>query len=156
MKITQLTITQGDQVLKTFSDTEKDRAVSTAKALAATTGKPVSVMARLDDGSDREVIFNPDGSNERIWAIDKGHRLVPVVGQIYTNRGGGKYRCLMRKVERGTVYCNAHGGASNTGGVFQNTENGWTFTAKGIVQYIDGTIEWDHSVGGTFEELAAN
>lgn len=155
MRITRhFTIAQDGQVFRSIPDAA--RAVSAAQAFAKSTGKPVSVVAHLEDGGDREVIFNPDGTNERIWAIDKGRRLEPVVGQVYTNRGGGEYRCLARKVERGTTYFNAHGGASNTAGVFQNIKSGWTFTAKGVIQYIDGTIEWDHSVGGTFKELAAH
>ncbi len=154
MKSTQFTIIINGQTVGSWIDST-EKTVFMAKTLAKCTGKPVSVVAHLDDGSDREVIFNPDGTNKGIWAIDRGRRLVPVVGQIYTNRGGGEYRCLAQKVERGTTYFNASGGASNTSGVFQDIKSGWTFTAKGIVQYIDGTIEWDHSVGGTFQELAA-
>lgn len=154
MRITLFTITQDGQYIGKTPFGEQ--AVSAAKTRAAKTGKPVSVVVRLEDGRDREVIFNPDGTNERIWDIDKGKRLEPVVGQVYTNRGGGKYLCLARIAERGTVCFNAGGGASNTAGVFQNIESGWTFTAKGVIQYIDGTIEWDHSVGGTFKELAAH
>lgn len=152
MRITHLTITQDGQYIGETSI--KERAVNAARTRTAETGKPVSVVAHLDDGCDREVIFNPDGTNERIWAIDKGQRLEPVVGQVYTNRGGGKYRCIAR-ADAGPMFYNAAGGFSNASGVFQNVESGWTFTAKGVIQYIDGTIEWDHSVGGTFKELAA-
>jgi len=153
MRITHLTITQDGQYIgETFI---KERAVNAARIRAAETGKPVSVTARLEDGRDREVVFNPDGTNERIWAIDKGQRLEPVVGQVYTNRGGGKYRCIA-PAAAGPMFYNASGGFSNASGVFQNIESGWTFTAKGVIQYIDGTIEWDHSVGGTFKELATH
>ena len=86
-------------------------------------------------------------------AIDKCQPLVPTVGQAYTNRGGGKYRCIAQMTAAGPVYYNALGGSSSTSGVFQNIESGWTFIAKGIVQYIDGTIEWDHSCDGHFEEV---
>ena len=34
----------------------------------------------------------------------------------------------------------------------QNIKSGWTFIAKGIIRYNDGTIEWDYSVGGHFEQ----
>ena len=35
--------------------------------------------------------------------------------------------------------------------MFRNVKSGWTFIAKGIIQYVDGTIEWDHSTDGHFE-----
>lgn len=153
MRITLFTITQDGQYIGKTPIGEQ--AVSAAKARAAKTGKPVSVVAHLEDGRDREVIFNPDGTNERIWAIDKGRRLEPVVGQVYTNRGGGRFRCI-EQADAGPMFYNASGGFSNASGVFQNVKSGWTFTAKGVIQYIDGTIEWDHSVGGTFKKLAAH
>lgn len=154
MRITLFTITQDGQYIGKTSIMEQ--AVNAARTRAVETSKPVSVVAHLDDGRDREVIFNPDGTNERIWAIDRGQPLEPVVGQIYTNRGGGKYRCLARNVDGRNHYWNAGGVSSDAAGVFQDIESGWTFTAKGIIQYIDGTIEWDHSVDGTFKELTAH
>ena len=36
-----------------------------------------------------------------------------------------------------------------------NTKTGWTLTAHGLVQYEDGTIEWDYSTGGYFGEVPA-
>ena len=132
----------------------REQAVNAAKTRAASTGKPVSVVAHYADADDREVIFNPDGTNEKIWAIDKGKRIQPTVGQIYTNRGGGRYRCIAPS-EVGPMYYNKAGGCSNASAVFQNIESGWTFTAKGILQFVDGTIEWDHSIGGRFEEVRA-
>ena len=146
------TIAQDGQALKTITD--KERAVSVAKALAATTDKDVTVTAHLDAVTDRDVVFHPDGTNEKIWIIDMGRRMEPVVGQVYTNRGGGHFRCIA-PADAGSTFYNAAGGSSNASGVFQNTESGWTFTAKGIIQYIDGTIEWDHSSDGRFEEVTA-
>lgn len=152
MHITNFTIKQAGEIVGQVAI--REQAVNAAKTRAQQTGSPVSVIARLDTGKDREVIFNPDGTNERIWAIDKGARLQPVVGQVYTNRGGGQFRCIA-PAEDGPLFYNAAGGFSNASGVFQNIESGWTFTAKGVIQYIDGTIEWDHSVGGRFEEVTA-
>lgn len=146
------TITQDGQALKTITD--KERAVSAAKALAATTDKDVTVIAHLDAVTDRDVVFHPDGTNEKIWFIDMGQRMESVVGQVYTNRGGGSFRCIAPTAVGPTFY-NAAGGSSSASGVFQNIKSGWTFTAKGIIQYIDGTIEWDHSVDGRFEEVTA-
>lgn len=151
MRITLFTITQDGQYIGKTSI--REQAVNAAKTRAVETGKSVSVVAHLDNGREREVIFNPDGTNQRIWAIDRGQRLEPVVGQVYTNRGGGEYRCIAQ-ADVGPMFYNASGGFSNASGVFQNIESGWTFTAKGLIQYIDGTIEWDHSIGGTFKEIA--
>ena len=152
MRITHLTITQDGQYIGKTPIGEQ--AVNVAKTRAAKTGKPISVIAHLEDGRDREVIFHPDGTNERIWAIDKGQRMEPVIGQVYTNRGGGRFRCIA-PATAGPMFYNAGGGFSNASGVFQNIESGWTFTAKGVIQYIDGTIEWDHSVGGEFKSITA-
>lgn len=146
------TISQDGQALKTFPDTEKERAVSVAKAFAATTEKDVVITAHLDAKTDRDVVFHPDGTNEKIWIIDMGKRMEPVVGQVYINRGGGRFRCIA-PADDGPTFYNAAGGRSNASGVFQNIKSGWTFTAKGVIQYIDGTIEWDHSVDGRFEEV---
>ncbi len=151
MRITHLTITQEGQTIGSVTD--KEQAVNAAKVHAAETGKPVSVTARFDDGRDREVIFKPDGTNEKIWDIDRGQRMEPVIGQIYTNRGGGQYHCLNLMPGHGAWYHTASGGSSDTAAVFQNIKSGWTFTAVGIIRYIDGTIEWDHSTGGRFEQI---
>ena len=48
---------------------------------------------------------------------------------------------------------NAAGCSSSTTALFQNVKSGWTFTAKGVIQYVDGTIEWDHSSDGCFKEV---
>lgn len=131
-----------------------EQAVNAAKTRAAETGMDVTVTAHYSDAEDREVIFHPNGTNEKIWAIDKGQRMEPVIGEVYTNRGGGRYRCIAL-ADDGPTFYNASGGFSSASGVFQNVKSGWTITAKGIIQFIDGTIEWGHSVGGHFEEVRA-
>ena len=108
------TIAQDGQALKTITD--KERAVSVAKALAATTDKDVTVTAHLDAVTDRDVVFHPDGTNEKIWIIDMGRRMEPVVGQVYTNRGGGHFRCIA-PADAGSTFYNAAGGSSNASGV---------------------------------------
>ena len=54
------------------------------------------------------------------------HYFNPTPDTIYTNKGGGSYICL--EAEK------------------------WTFVAHGCQMYEDGTIEWDSSTGGYFEE----
>lgn len=150
MHIIGFTIKQADLVVG--NSPIREQAVSAAKTRAQQTGIPVSVIVHLDTGADWEVIFYPDGTNERIWAIDQGRRIQPVVGAVYTNRGGGRFRCIA-PADNGPMFWNAAGGCSNASGVFQNIESGWTFMAKGVIQYIDGSIEWDHSTDGRFEQI---
>ena len=65
---------------------------------------------------------------------------VPVEGEIYENAAGGKYLCRTgRETEDwGPV------------GFLINIKSGWSFKAKNIVRYDDGTIEWGHSTDGYF------
>ena len=151
MRFTCFTVAQDGHTISDF--TAMELAVSTARQHAADTGTPVTVVAHIADGGAKEVIFNPNGTNDKIWNIDKGRPLVPAFGQIYLNRGGGEYRCIGPAPTTGATYYNASGGSSNTVARFQNVKSGWTFFAKGIIQYIDGTIEWDHSSDGRFEEV---
>lgn len=64
-------------------------------------------------------------------------RINPEPGKVYKNKGGGKFLCI-----RGC----------NNNAVMQNVASKWTFKANGVVQYADGTIEWDYSTGGHFAE----
>lgn len=151
MRFTHFTLLQDGQTIGSVA--VREQAVDAAKTRAVDTGRPVSVVAHVEGGGSREVVFDPDGTNDKIWTIDKGQPLVPIIGQIYVNRSGGKYLCLARMAEHGPVYYDPAGGSSNTAGVFQNIKSGWTFTAKGIIQYIDGTIEWNHSTDGRFKDV---
>lgn len=68
-----------------------------------------------------------------------GKRITPERGKIYRNKGGGKFLCI-------------RGFDGNA--VMQNIASGWTFKANGVIQYEDGTIEWDYSTGGHFEHCS--
>ena len=148
MTRTHFTVVQKDKIIGATPIIEQ--AVNAARTRAMETGMDVSVIAHYKDAEDREVVYHPDGSNEKIWLIDKGRRFEPVVGEVYTNRGGGAYRCIAPS-DAGPIFHNAAGGCSNASAVMRNEKSGWTFTAKGIIRYIDGTIEWDRSVDGRFE-----
>lgn len=67
----------------------------------------------------------------------------PEIGQNYTLRSGGEYRCLWvsntDKVKVMFGECSA---------VMIRDKDGWKLTAHGIQQNEDGTIEWDYSTGG--------
>ena len=149
MRCTHFTITQEGKFIG--SSAVLQQAVIASTRHAADTGRPVTVMAHIDGGGSRKAVFNPDGTNERIWNIDGGTPLVPIAGQVYVNRGGGRYLCLSAWTGACPTYYNAAGRASSTTAMFRNVKSGWTFIAKGIIQYVDGTIEWDHSTDGHFE-----
>lgn len=65
---------------------------------------------------------------------------LPEVGAVYENHGGGTFRCLRNK--------------GGTTAVMQNVKSGWTFTAHECRRYGNGTIEWNWSTGGRFEECS--
>ena len=67
----------------------------------------------------------------------------PERGTIYDNHGGGTFVCV------GVPY-RCHIGIAAR---MQNIKSGWTFTARGIHKYEDGTIDWDYSVDGQFKEV---
>lgn len=64
-------------------------------------------------------------------------RFTPETGKVYTNNGGGEYRCIK-----------AYGGCE---AVMQNTKSRWTLNAHGCGLYEDGTMDWDYSTGGYFD-----
>lgn len=144
-------VVQEDEVIATT--TNKVIAINTAKAQAKTTGKPTSIIAEFPGKPDQTVLFYPDGSSQDIWRIDEGERFEPIVGQVYANRGGGQYLC-MGKPPRDNESMNC--GMAETGRristVFRNVSSGWTFTARNVIRYVDGTIEWDHSIDGRFTD----
>lgn len=66
-------------------------------------------------------------------------------GEVYRNRNGKDYRCM-------TLTCLPYKEGEER---MQNVKTGWTFRAHGVQTYEDGTIEWDYSTGGYFDEHAA-
>ena len=65
---------------------------------------------------------------------------VPVKGLVYTNIGGGDFKCL-------TNYC------GQPFAIMQNIRSGWTFIAHGLGIYCTGEIDWDYSTEGRFEKI---
>lgn len=76
-----------------------------------------------------------------------GKRFRPVAGTVYTNKGGGTFLC-------GDVWENDTPQRSYCARMV-NTKTGWTLTAHGLIQYEDGTIEWDYSTDGRWGEVPA-
>lgn len=66
-------------------------------------------------------------------------RITPVGGKVYENAGGGRYLCT------------SHWSSSERS-CFMNIDSGWELTAHNVVQYDDGTIEWDYSTDGGFND----
>lgn len=63
-------------------------------------------------------------------------------GRVYRNRNGKDYRCIT------PGYLPYREGEAR----MQNINTGWTFRAHGVQMYEDGTIEWDYSTGGYFDD----
>jgi len=60
--------------------------------------------------------------------------ITPIAGQTYLNHNGQRYLCTgIINPERCTM---------------ERLSDRWTLTAVRTRQYVDGTIEWDHSVDG--------
>lgn len=78
--------------------------------------------------------------------------ILPVVGQVYRNRNDREYCCLSN-----TSYPNEEA-VQKTLALGEHQVNmvrmsdGWSFTAHGLHQYEDGTVEWNYSTGGAFRE----
>ena len=68
---------------------------------------------------------------------------VPTKGEVYENVAAGKYLCE-------SSYQDADGRSIAW---MVNIKTGWSLTAKGIVRYEDGSIEWDYSTDGCFVTL---
>lgn len=66
-------------------------------------------------------------------------RLIPIEGHVYTNAGGGQYVCTR-----------SHDNSIDAW--FMNIASGWELLAHGLIQYEDGTIEWDWSTDGRFSD----
>ena len=70
----------------------------------------------------------------------KRMRFTPTPGEVYRLQNSSEYKCLC-------VAANIPHQA-----ILQNTTSCWTFLAKGIGRYENGTIDWDYSIGGRFEK----
>ena len=72
----------------------------------------------------------------------KRKKFTPKAGEIYRNQGGGTFRCLRSGWKLGEAQ-------------MQNVASGWTLDAHGCGIYEDGTMDWDYSTSGHFEEVQA-
>ena len=78
-----------------------------------------------------------------------GKPFMPKVGQTYENRNGATYLCI--RVNQ--IYNAVTDAWEPPTAIMRNTLSSWKLVAHGLVQYQDGTIEWDHSTEGRFETM---
>ena len=81
--------------------------------------------------------------------MDKQY-IIPVVGQIYHNRGGGEYRCTGNRLYMSDEQQRRALSLGDHVAYMERVKDGWSLTAHGVIQYADGTIEWNYSTGEHF------
>lgn len=81
--------------------------------------------------------------------MDKQY-IIPVVGQIYHNRGGGEYRCTGNRLYMSDEQQRRALSLGDHVAYMERVKDGWSLTAHGVIQYGDGTIEWNYSTGEHF------
>ena len=81
--------------------------------------------------------------------MDKQY-IIPVVGRIYHNRGGGEYRCTGNRLYMSDEQQRRALSLGDHVAYMERVKDGWSLTAHGVIQYADGTIEWNYSTGEHF------
>ena len=81
--------------------------------------------------------------------MDKQY-IIPVVGQIYRNRNGGKYRCTGNSLYLNDAQKQRALFLGDHIAYMERVKDGWKLFAHGVIQHEDGTIEWNYSTGGHF------
>ena len=74
--------------------------------------------------------------------MDKQY-IIPVVGQIYHNRGGGEYRCTGNRLYMSDEQQRRALSLGDHAAYMERVKDG-------VIQYGDGTIEWNYSTGEHF------
>ena len=74
----------------------------------------------------------------------KRMRFTPTPGEVYRLQNSSEYiseyKCLCVAADMPHQ------------AILQSTTIRWTFLAKGIGRYENGTIDWDYSIGGRFKK----
>ena len=78
------------------------------------------------------------------------HYIVPIIGQVYTNRSGGDYLCTDNKVYEDDEQRQRALTLGEHWASLKRIKDGWSLIAHGVIQYADGSIEWNYSTGGRF------
>lgn len=77
--------------------------------------------------------------------------IVPVVGQVYTNRNDKDYRCTGNRTYPDDTTMQKCVGLGEHWASMVRLSDGWTIKAHGVHQHEDGTIEWNFSSEGSFQ-----
>lgn len=81
--------------------------------------------------------------------MDKQY-IIPVVGRIYHNRGGGEYRCTGNRLYMSDEQQRRALSLGDHVAYMERVKDGWSLTAHGVIQYADGAIKWNYSTGEHF------
>ncbi len=76
--------------------------------------------------------------------------IAPVAGQIYRNRNGGEYLCTGNAFYENDARRERAVSLGEHTAYMKRVKDGWSLIAHGVIQYEDGTIEWNYSTGGHF------
>lgn len=77
--------------------------------------------------------------------------IMPAVGQIYSNRNGGQYRCTGSAAYADDVQRDRAVALGEHRASMLRLSDGWLVEVHGLHQYEDGTVEWNRSSGGSFQ-----
>lgn len=80
----------------------------------------------------------------------KGEYIIPVVGQIYTNRCGSAFRCTRNRFYDSEETMRRSLALGEHIASMERVTDGWSLDAHGVILYEDGTIEWNYSTNGRF------
>ena len=81
--------------------------------------------------------------------MDKQY-IIPVAGQIYRSRSGGEYRCTGNTLYMSDEQQRRALSLGDHVAYMERVKDSWSLSAHGVIQYADGTIEWNYSTGGHF------
>lgn len=76
--------------------------------------------------------------------------IIPIDGKVYHNRNGEGYRCTGNKSHLCVTRKQRALSLGEHIACMKRVKDGWTLAAHGVMQYEDGTIEWNYSAGGHF------
>ena len=76
--------------------------------------------------------------------------IIPTVGQTYINRNGGEYLCTGNLFYETDAQRQRSISMGEHVAFMERVKDGWSLAAHGVIEYEDGTIEWNYSTGGHF------
>lgn len=77
--------------------------------------------------------------------------IIPVMGQIYSNRNGGQYRCTGNASYADGIQRDRAVALGEHRASMIRLNDGWLIEVHGLHQCENGTVEWNRSSGGSFQ-----